>query len=78
MAALFIFLLAVVVVALLISLGYLLAHDKLADDQAELEQQRQALDMEWQALENGRRVSEVFFRARQTMRDVARERRPRA
>ncbi|MGH2366912.1 MAG: hypothetical protein ACRDI2_01830 [Chloroflexota bacterium] len=76
MAALFIFLLAVVVVALLISLGYLLAHDKLADDQAELEQQRQALDMEWQALENGRRVSDVFFRARQAMRDVARERRP--
>ncbi|MGH7928890.1 MAG: hypothetical protein ACREQV_13970 [Candidatus Binatia bacterium] len=78
MAALFIFLLAVVVVALLISLGYLLAHDKLADDQAELEQQRQALDVEWQALENGRRVSDVFFRARQAMRDVARERRPRA
>jgi len=77
MEALFIFLLVLAVVVGLIWLGYGLAHDKLADDQVALAQQRQALDVEWQALENGRRVNDVFFQARQAMRQAERERRPR-
>lgn len=77
MEALFIFLFTVTVVAGLIWFGYLLAGDKLADDQVELEQRRQAIDVEWQALERGRQVNDVFFQARQAMREVVQERRPR-
>jgi cell division protein FtsL len=78
MEALFIFLLVLAVFAGLIWLGYGLAHDKLADDQVALAQQRQALDVEWQALENGRRVNDVFFQARQAMRQAEQERRSRS
>lgn len=77
MTALFIFLLAIAMVAGLIALGYGLAQDKLSDDKAEVEQQRQALDVEWRALENSRRINDVFFRARQAMREAAQERPPR-
>lgn len=78
MEALFIFLFVVAAVAGLIWFGYLLARDKLDENQAELERRRQALDVEWQALENGRRISDVFFRARRAMREVEREQRPRS
>ncbi len=61
----------------LIWLGYGIAQDQLEADRAALAHQRQALDIEWQALENGRRVHEVFFQARQAMREAEQERRPR-
>lgn len=77
MEAFFIVLFLLTLMAGLIWLGYLLAHDKLTGDQAELDQQRQALGVEWQALENGRRVNDVFFRARQAMREAEQEQRPR-
>jgi cell division protein FtsL len=65
------------VVALLVGTGFVWAREELAADREAVEQQRQALDAEWQALENGRRVNDVFFQARQAMREAARERRPR-
>ncbi|MCA1675454.1 MAG: hypothetical protein LC799_25800 [Actinobacteria bacterium] len=77
MEALFILVLVLAVVVGLIWLGYALAQDELEADQTALAQQRQALDVEWQALENGRRVNDVFFRARQAMREAEQERRPR-
>jgi len=73
MEALLLGLVLLVVMTGLVLFGYVLAHDQLAADLAELEQQRQALDVEWQALENGRRVNDVFFRARQAMREAERE-----
>ena len=69
-------LLVLAIVAVLIWLGYALAQVVLVEDQAQLAQQRQALDVEWQALENGRRVNDVFFQARQAMRDAEREQDP--
>jgi len=77
MEALFIVLLVLAIIAVLIWLGYTLAQVVLIEDQAQLAQQRQALDVEWQALENGRRVNDVFFQARQAMREAEQERRPR-
>lgn len=78
MEALFIVLLVLAIIAVLIWLGYTLAQVVLIEDQAQLAQQRQALDVEWQALENGRRVNDVFFQARQAMREAEQERRPRS
>jgi len=78
MEALFILVLVLAVVVGLIWLGYALAQDELKADQTALAQQRQALAVEWQALENGRRVNDVFFRARQAMREAEQERRPRS
>jgi predicted Holliday junction resolvase-like endonuclease len=78
MEALFIVLLVLAIIAVLIWLGYALAQVVLIEDQAQLAQQRQALDVEWQALENGRRVNDVFFQARQAMREAEQERRPRS
>lgn len=49
---------------MLITLGYWLAHGQLAA-------RRQALDAEWQALNNTRRVRAVFLHARLAMRDEA-------
>jgi len=65
---LIIFGLLLLVVAGFIGLGVLLAHDELAGDRAELEAQRQALRAEWTALNQTRRVNDVFFTARDTMR----------
>ena len=65
------------IVAGLLWLGYAFALAVLAEDRAQLAEQRQALDVEWQALENSRRVNDVFFQARQAMREAERERRPR-
>ncbi|MDQ3151017.1 MAG: hypothetical protein M3R63_04600 [Actinomycetota bacterium] len=77
MDALFIFLLVLAVVVALVWFGYAVAQEEFDEDRAAVEQQRQALDVEWQALENGRRVNDVFFQARQAMRQAERERRPR-
>ncbi|MCA1702887.1 MAG: hypothetical protein LC808_06290 [Actinobacteria bacterium] len=77
MEALFIVLLVLAIIAGLLWLGYAFALAVLVEDRARLAQQRQALDVEWQALENGRRVNDVFFQARQAMRQAERERRPR-
>jgi hypothetical protein len=57
-------LLILAILAGLIWLGYQLAHEDLAEDRTELDARRQVLDVEWQALENSRRVNEVFFSAR--------------
>jgi len=77
MEALFMVLLVLGIVAGLLWLGYAFALAVLAEDRAQLAEQRQALDVEWQALENSRRVNDVFFQARQAMREAERERRPR-
>ncbi len=77
MEALFMVLLVLGIVAGLLWLGYALALAVLAENRAQLTEQRQALDIEWQALENGRRVNDVFFQARQAMREAEQERRPR-
>ena len=77
MEALVVVLLVLALGAWFLWIGYRLAEDKLAQDRAVVEQQRQALAVEWQALENGRRVNDVFFQARQAMREAERERRPR-
>lgn len=49
---------------MLIALGYWLAYHRLAE-------QRQALDAEWHALDNTRRVRAVFLHARLAMREEA-------
>jgi len=77
MEALFMVLLVLGIVAGLLWLGYAFALAVLAEDRAQLAEQRQALDVEWQALENSRRINDVFFQARQAMREAERERRPR-
>lgn len=65
-------LLVLVAVFALLGLGYWLARDDLADDRKRVAQQRRALDAEWRALENGRRVTDVFFAARRAMQDEVR------
>jgi hypothetical protein len=57
----------------LIWLGYRLAHEDLAEAHDELDTQRQVLDAEWTALEQTRRVNDVFFQARDAMRQAEHE-----
>jgi hypothetical protein len=52
-------------VLLLLWFGYQLGRET---EQEELSDQRQVLDAEWTALEQTRRVNDVFFRARDAMR----------
>jgi hypothetical protein len=68
MGAFLVVLLILAILAGLIWLGYGLAREELAEDRTELDARRQVLDVEWQALENSRRVNEVFFKARDKMR----------
>jgi hypothetical protein len=56
--------------AALIWLGYMLADAKLRADQVKLGEQREALRVQWQALVNARRVNDVFFQAREAMRQA--------
>lgn len=72
----FVFVLLLALVGFLIWLGYELAKDKLSDDLSELDVQRQVLDAEWTALENTRRVNDVFFQARDAMRWAEKPLRP--
>jgi hypothetical protein len=62
--------------ALLISLGYWLAKDRLAERETDLDLQREALRVEWHGLEQARRVNDVFFQARDAMRRAESDRRP--
>lgn len=59
-------------VAGLVWLGYLLAEGRLEDDRQKLnddsDTERGLLDAEWTALEQTRRVNDVFFAARDAMR----------
>jgi hypothetical protein len=52
----------------LVWLGFQFAKGKLEDDQEKLDSERQVLDAEWTALEQTRRVNDVFFSARDAMR----------
>lgn len=52
---------------LLIYIGWQAAADSFRHDREQLQQQREALDAEWQALDNTRRVREVFWTARRAM-----------
>jgi cell division protein FtsL len=61
-------LLILAVVAGLVWLGYRGAEHDLADARDDLDTQRQVLDAEWTALEQTRRVNDVFFQARDAMR----------
>ena len=65
MGGFLLFLLIMAVMAFLIWAGYLLGRDT---EHEELDTQRQVLDAEWTALEQTRRVNDVFFRARDAMR----------
>jgi hypothetical protein len=65
MGGFLLFLLVMAVMAFLIWAGYLLGRDI---EHEELDTQRQVLDAEWTALEQTRRVNDVFFRARDAMR----------
>lgn len=58
------------VLLLLLWFGYMLGREV---EQEELGDQRQVLDAEWTALEQMRRVNEVFFSARDAMRRAERE-----
>lgn len=68
---------ALAMLLLLLGLGYWLARDELAADRKAVEQQREALDAEWRALDSARRVGDVFFAARRAMQAEV-QRRPRA
>jgi hypothetical protein len=57
----------------LVWIGYHLALNNFRYDRECLAEQRQALEAEWQALENTRRVRSVFLRARRAMQDQARQ-----
>lgn len=70
MGGFWVFLLILVVVAFLLSLGYVLARERTSSERAELDEQREVLDIEWSALEQSRRVNDVFFRARDAMRQA--------
>lgn len=61
-----------------ICLGRGLAGHEIRADRTMLAEQRQVLNAEWQALENSRQVNDVFFRARQAMREVERDRQSQA
>jgi hypothetical protein len=80
MTTLLVFFLLLGLVALLIGLGFRLARDKLSGDYEELDTQRQMLNAEWTALEQARKVHDVFFAARDAMRraehDASERRRP--
>jgi hypothetical protein len=52
-------------------LGYQLAVGKLRDDRAAVEQQRVALQAEWQQLDASRRVRSIFLSARRAMQAEA-------
>jgi hypothetical protein len=67
-----VFLLLMALAGFLIWVGYLIGRDT---EHEELETQRQVLDAEWTALEQTRRVNDVFFLARDAMRQVEAERR---
>lgn len=63
--------LIVATAALLLWLGYQFAVGGLRDERTRVTAQRQALDAEWQALEQTRRVRAVFLEARQAMQAEA-------
>ena len=54
----------------LIWLGYWGAEHDLAEERDELNSQRNKLDAQWTALEQTRRVNDVFFLARDAMRQA--------
>jgi hypothetical protein len=66
----FVFVLLMALVAFLVWLGYVLARERTSAERAELDEQRDVLDAEWTALEQTRRVNDVFFRARDAMRQT--------
>jgi hypothetical protein len=55
-------------------LGYQLAGEKVSYDRQRLRAQRQALDAEWQALEQTGRVRSIFLHARRAMQQEAQQR----
>lgn len=71
---------AIVVVLLLIAVsvlaGVLLTIASYADERRALQEQRQALDAEWRALDSARRLRAVFLHARRAMQDEAQRRSP--
>jgi hypothetical protein len=67
MTSFWLFLLFLAAVAFLIWVGYQLGRDS---EQEELHDQRQVLDAEWTALEQTRQVNDVFFSARDALRQA--------
>jgi hypothetical protein len=57
--------------AALVWVGYCLATGKLHEDREAVEQQRAALDAEWQQLDQTRRVRSVFLTTRRAMQTEA-------
>lgn len=62
---------AITLVGLFVWLGWQLALEHFRHVQSGLQQQRDLLDAEWQALDNTRRVREVFLLARRAMQREA-------
>jgi len=52
----------------LVALGYWLAKDKLAAEQAELDTRGQIIQAEWMRLENTQRIHNTFMQARDQLR----------
>jgi cell division protein FtsL len=71
MNALSIALFLVVVAGAFIWLGYQFAVDQLHHDQEQVDQQKAALQAEWQQLDATRRVRSVFLAARRAMQAEA-------
>ncbi|WP_414940154.1 hypothetical protein [Amycolatopsis sp. cmx-11-51] len=64
-----------VVAAILLLAGvawaaYSWAHAELEDDRGQLDAQREVLKAEWLAMEQNRKVNEVYFSAREALRDA--------
>ena len=58
----------IVAVFAAVGLGYLVARDHHQGDREQLDQQREALKVEWETLDRARRVNDVFFQARDALR----------
>jgi uncharacterized protein HemX len=68
-----IYILLVIVVALAIYFGYQLAQDRLSAEHRDLDTQREVLRTEWHGLEQARKVNDVFFAARDALRQAERD-----
>lgn len=53
----------------LVAIGFKLSENRLSTDRIQLERERRSLDAEWTALDNTRRIREVFLGARRMMQD---------
>ena len=60
----------------LVGFGVWLAYDEVRESRTQLDEQRRALDAEWQALHQARRIGDVFYAARSALSREAMRRQP--